>query len=114
MHKAGGATRSISISERLPMWTPCSPSPQPSPAGRGSHHSQWWNSPGDTNSQMQRAVLPLPEGEGWGEGEETTECPETRHLCFALILNAYPYTCRSDIAVLSAWQSRKDFARAFS
>ena len=70
-------TSSLTRSEGSIAFRPCrSPSPQPSPAGRGS---QWvrarryavrlTDSDVSTTGQIRTASLPLPAGEGWGEGE---------------------------------------------
>ena len=54
--------------------TLCSPSPLPSPSGRGSIIVSAFDNPSRLAwSQRGPLVLPLPEGEGRGEGERALE-----------------------------------------
>ncbi len=73
--KGRGAARSRSPCLRVSV-SSLPPSPPPSPSGRGSHvkQSSAWSGRGGHSSALRmdeelNAVLPRPEGEGWGEGE---------------------------------------------
>jgi len=57
-----------------------SPSPQPSPAGRGGDAgsaSTTWSVPPDVTRPK---ILPLPAGEGWGEGERVAQVTDATNL----------------------------------
>src|SRR5213593_870741 len=46
--------------------------PDPLPQGEGTARSAQWRADGSGLFSAQRKVHPLPKGEGWGEGKETT------------------------------------------
>src|SRR6266568_3657332 len=48
------------------------PSPGPSPSGQGTARIARWNASGSGLYSAPRRAHPLPEGEGRGEGKETT------------------------------------------
>ena len=88
-----GSFQAPSPKRRQPqLRVPCSPSPQPSPRGEGETFARALvirpslvvvrlrnerQKSGDCNRdvrifQHRASALPLPEGEGWGEGEQDT------------------------------------------
>src|SRR5256885_522145 len=64
------------------------PSPWPSPTGRGNSRRQVFGCSGGRRAdtalgcaESQRRILPLPKGEGWGEGEgDARRCEPRRHF----------------------------------
>src|SRR5207249_2173003 len=60
-----------------------SPHPDPLPQGEGTARIAQWKSDGSGLFSVERRVHPLPKGEGWGEGKESTATRRTDVLALA-------------------------------
>src|SRR6266496_3625506 len=74
----------IQLTDKSVSWTTvCSPSPRPSPQGRGWTILRFLENPSAAfpamawNNANLRTLFPLPEGEGKGEGESLVGLPRT-------------------------------------